>query len=633
MTPASPAATALSRAHVRQQVLRRFAKACVDFLCGCAAVITPAILLGEAHTPISTGQALLLATVVGIGVATVNAVGGAYRTVWHYSGIKEGLSLAISAVAVLVLLSVLRLVGVAPLARADIVFTALLVYVFCSVARLLRRMQVASMKRRVRSMRAAASTLRERHVLIVGAGDAGVQVCQELQPDNKLVTIVGFLDDDLAKQGTNINGVPVLGEVARLFDVAAERDVTEVIIAMPSADEDRVRTLVRRCEDVGLRVHALPGIERLVMSGTVHRPGVIGVHDLLGDFAATTTHSRDRHVLVTGGGGFIGSHLTRMLLDRGYRVRVLDSFAYGAQGLSPLRNHPHLEVMQGDICSIRDVSRAMRDVEGVVALAAIVGDPACNVDFEETINLNYASTKILTEAADFYGVKRLVFASSCSVYGASANEDDMLTERSRLNPVSLYARTRVLSENIVFDRCGDVEPVVLRLATVFGLSTRMRFDLVVNTLTARAVVDGKISIFGGNQWRPNVHCQDAARAFAAALEAPADVAAGEIFNVGGDSQNFRIADLGRMVAEIVGDVEVATQDEVPDPRDYRVSFEKIRRALDFTPAYTVADGIREVAAAVRADAALRDHGQPRFHNVHALKNFLEQAESERLVGV
>src|SRR5206468_4543200 len=143
---------------------------------------------------------------------------------------------------------------------------------------------------------------------------------------------------------------------------------------------------------------------------------------------------------------------------------------------------------------------------------------------------------------NFYGVRRLVFASSCSVYGASSH--GMLTERSRLNPVSLYARTRVLSENILFDRRGDVEPVVVRLATVFGLSPRMRFDLVVNTLTVRAVVDERISIFGGSQWRPNVHCRDAARAFILALEARAGAVAGEIFNVGGDALNHRISDLG-----------------------------------------------------------------------------------------
>ncbi|MDQ4080219.1 MAG: SDR family oxidoreductase, partial [Gemmatimonadota bacterium] len=263
------------------------------------------------------------------------------------------------------------------------------------------------------------------------------------------------------------------------------------------------------------------------------------------------------------------------------------------------------------------VSRAVRDVDGVIALAAIVGDPACNLDPEETTNLNYAATKILVETCNFYGVRRLVFASSCSVYGASDN--DLLTERSRLNPVSLYARTRVLSENIIFDRRGDVEPVVLRLATVFGLSPRMRFDLVVNTLTARAVVDKRIAVFGGDQWRPNVHCRDAARAFMTAFEAPAAAVAGEIFNVGGNAQNHRIGEIADMVAQIVGDVVVEHQKEIPDPRNYRVDFGKIRQVLGFEPAFSVAEGIREVAAAVQNNPTLQHHQSPVFHNVHALK--------------
>jgi nucleoside-diphosphate-sugar epimerase len=305
-----------------------------------------------------------------------------------------------------------------------------------------------------------------------------------------------------------------------------------------------------------------------------------------------------------------------MLLERGYRVRILDRFDYGRAGIAGL-SHPNLEVLQGDICNSRDVSRAVKSVDGVIALAAIVGDPACNLDPEETINLNYASTKILAETCNFYGVQRLVFASSCSVYGASS--DAMLSEQSRLNPVSLYARTRVLSENILFDRHGDVEPVVVRLATVFGLSPRIRFDLVVNTLTVRAVVEGRISIFGGNQWRPNVHCRDAARAFILALEAPSGDVAGQVFNLGGDTLNHRITEIGEMVARIVGDVEVEIKDDSLDPRDYRVGFSKIRRVLGFEPEHTVADGIREIAAAVRADPALRHWQDPAFHNVHALK--------------
>jgi nucleoside-diphosphate-sugar epimerase len=307
-----------------------------------------------------------------------------------------------------------------------------------------------------------------------------------------------------------------------------------------------------------------------------------------------------------------------MLLESGYHVRILDRFDYGRSALEGLADHRRLEVMAGDITSSRDLSRALKGVDGVIALAAIVGDPACNLYPDETVNLNYLATKILVDTCNFHGVRRLVFASSCSVYGA--NNGGLLTERSRLTPVSLYARTRVLSESVLFDRRGDVEPVVLRLATVFGLSPRMRFDLVVNTLTARAAIDRRISVFGGNQWRPHVHCRDAARAFIMALEAPAAAVMGEVFNVGGDGSNLRISDLGDLVAKIVGDVEVRREGDAPDPRDYRVNFAKIRRVLGFEPEYSVSRGIREVAAAVRANPQYQRFEDPAYHNVKALRH-------------
>jgi nucleoside-diphosphate-sugar epimerase len=361
-------------------------------------------------------------------------------------------------------------------------------------------------------------------------------------------------------------------------------------------------------------------VHQLVRGTDLHRPGSATLQELVNGGAPAKPRPADedgRTILVTGGAGFIGSHLVRLLLERGYRVRVLDNFAYGAAGLADVGNHPRLEILNGDICDMKAVARGVRDTHGVIALAAIVGDPACNLDPEETVNLNYQATKILMEACTFYGVHRLIFSSSCSVYGA--NSTGLLTERSRLHPVSLYARTRILSESILFDRHGDVEPVVLRLATVFGASPRMRFDLVVNTLTARAVIDRKITIFGGNQWRPHVHCRDAARAFALALEAPGATVAGEVFNVGGDALNMRILDLGRLVASSVGGgVEVVIGDDAQDPRDYRVAFSKIRDALGFVPEQSLQDGIREIAEAIRANRALQAYQDPIYHNVHAL---------------
>lgn len=615
--------------------VRRALKIAVDFSCGAIAAFVGFVVQFSALTPIALDVALTCA-LAGAIVAAVNAIGISYRTTWRYIGVKEPLVFMTCSGAVFIALGVLKVTHLVRLTWASVLLSAVLAQLLCSSARTLRRWRLAYLRRRRHAYRRSVSPIGDRHrILIVGAGDVGFAVGRQLR-ERRLrdVELIGYLDDDRSKIGTLLDQVPVLGPVEQMLAVAENENVTEVIIAISSAPSEYIRALVRRAEDVGIRARIVGGVGRLLANGDAPRPGTINVADLSSEqeveWAGATRRTApraERRVLVTGGAGFIGSHLTRMLLERGYQVRVLENFTYGMAGISAIRSHPRLEIVKGDICNLRDVSRAMRDVEGVIALAAIVGDPACNLDPEETINLNYAATKILAEAADFYRVQRLVFASSCSVYGASLKEDDLLNERSRLNPVSLYARTRVLSENIIFDRCGDTEPVVLRLATVFGLSPRMRFDLVVNTLTARAVVDHKISIFGGRQWRPNVHCRDAARAFLTALEAPAGKVGGEIFNVGGDENNHRIAEIGEIVANVVGDVAISLQNEIPDPRDYRVSFEKIQRVLNFEPEHSVCDGVREVATAMRVDHSLRMHMDPVFHNVQALRQVLAHPES------
>ncbi len=318
-------------------------------------------------------------------------------------------------------------------------------------------------------------------------------------------------------------------------------------------------------------------------------------------------------VVVTGGGGYVGSHLVRQLLASGRRVRVLDNFAYGRAGLRDLSRHPLLEIVEGDVSSVRDVGRAVQDADAVVALAAIVGDPACGLDAAETLAVNYESTKAMVEGCRFYGVRRLVFASSCSVYGASNGRAE-LDEASPVAPVSLYAQTRVLSEQVLFERCGGVEPVVLRLATVFGHSSRMRYDLVVNALTVRALVEGRFQIFGGQQWRPFVHCHDAANAFLRAVVASSEGVAGEVFNVGSERLNHTLLDVGRLVCEGVPSARMEVVEDIEDVRNYRVSFGKAAGRLGFVPDYDLRAGIHEMIEAVRRDEALRDFSDVRFSN-------------------
>ncbi|GIW43750.1 MAG: UDP-glucose 4-epimerase [Candidatus Binatia bacterium] len=326
-------------------------------------------------------------------------------------------------------------------------------------------------------------------------------------------------------------------------------------------------------------------------------------------------------VLVTGGAGYIGSHVVRKLLERGYRVRVLDKFLYGERGLADLQGNRGLEIRFGDICHIRDVVQAVKGARGVIALAALVGDAACDLDPKETLMTNYESTRLLLEACRDAAVQRLVFASSCSVYGANGN--GLLDERSPLHPVSLYARTRIMSEDMLLREAGDIEVAILRLATVCGLSPRMRFDLMVNTITARATVMGNIRVVGANQWRPHIHVRDAAEAFVRAVEAPATAVDRGVFNVGGDHLNFTVGQIAQKVVEFLPGTRVEYFDHVEDRRSYRVSFKRIREQLGFVPRFTVEDAIREVHSVLQS-GQVGDYSAPVYYNVKQLQEYSRQ---------
>ena len=235
-------------------------------------------------------------------------------------------------------------------------------------------------------------------------------------------------------------------------------------------------------------------------------------------------------VLVLGGAGYIGSLLVERLLQKGLRVRVLDSLLYGDEPLRPVKNHPDFELIVGDCRNIQDMVRAVRNVESIIDLAAIVGDPACNQDQDSALETNYAATRMLIEIAKGHGVSRVLFASSCSVYGAADVEMD---ENAAVQPVSLYGQTKVDSERALLEaKCDTFHPTILRFATVFGLGYRPRFDLVVNLLTAKAHQEGVITIFNGQQWRPFIHVRDLVEAIVLILETPVRMVSGEVFNIG-----------------------------------------------------------------------------------------------------
>lgn len=319
-----------------------------------------------------------------------------------------------------------------------------------------------------------------------------------------------------------------------------------------------------------------------------------------------------KRVLVIGGAGYIGSALVPKLLDSGYRVRILDLMLYGEEPIRPYMANPDLEILRQDFRQVDVVVQSMRGVDSLVHLGAIVGDPACAIDEDLTKEINLMATKVIADVARGIGVEKFVFASTCSVYGAS---DDVLDEHSVLNPVSLYARTKVACEKVLVRMADDkFRPTVLRFSTIYGLSGRTRFDLVVNLLTAKALGDGEITVSGGDQWRPFIHVDDAALAILNAVRAPLEQVGNEILNVGSNEQNYTIDQAAEFIRQ---EVPGATIKEIPfegDRRNYRVDFAKLERTLQFQPRWTIEKGIKQVADAIRS-GEIEDYRDPIYSNV------------------
>jgi nucleoside-diphosphate-sugar epimerase len=323
-------------------------------------------------------------------------------------------------------------------------------------------------------------------------------------------------------------------------------------------------------------------------------------------------------ILVTGGAGYIGNFVVEELLDRGHDVRVLDNCLFGDEALHPFKNNDRFELRKGDIRHIKDLSYAVEDREAVVHLAGIVGDPACEVNEQATQSVNVEATKALVEVCKLHDIERLVFASTCSVYGASERHE--LNEGSSLNPLSLYAESKIDSEQIIRystrDKVADAKglsPTILRLGTIFGWSRRMRFDLAVNLLTAKAVLEDDIPVYGGDQYRPFVHVHDAARAFVRVLESPKEDVENEIFNVGDNDLNYAIKDVGRTIEGIIPESEVRFVEHKEDNRTYRVSFDKINYILDWETEFSLEDGVTEIKEWIKSEE-ITDYSKDQFRN-------------------
>lgn len=321
-------------------------------------------------------------------------------------------------------------------------------------------------------------------------------------------------------------------------------------------------------------------------------------------------------VLVTGGAGYIGSVLVRQLLDKGYKVRAFDSLKFGGDALYDVMLHPNFEFMKGDIRNADEVSKALEGIDAIAHLAAIVGDPACKKFSDEANETNWDGSVALFEAAEKAGVKRFVFASTCSNYGKMPDPDSFVEETSELNPVSLYAELKVKFEKYLLEDRKDANmcSTALRFSTVYGFSPRIRFDLTVNEFTRNATINGEQEIWGAQFWRPYCHVDDLARAVVLVLESDEAKVRANVFNVGTTEENYNKGMIIEEVCKVVPNTKVNYVEMNEDPRDYRVNFDKIKNELGFTITKKVPDGVKEIYTLL-STGIVTDSFSQKFRNI------------------
>ncbi len=314
----------------------------------------------------------------------------------------------------------------------------------------------------------------------------------------------------------------------------------------------------------------------------------------------------DRHVVITGGAGYIGSHLTSELLRAGYRVTVLDSLLFGGESLVPFLPHPNFHFVKADVTEPRAVKDSLKvgwqRPDAIVHLAAIVGWPACQaVGRQVAWRYNVEATKSVFGQAVDLGVERFVFASTYSNYGLSS-EDKLLTEESPLNPHSLYSETKSAAEEFLLSqRDSSCAPLLLRMATLYGISPRTRFDLLVNQFVLDAFSRRELIIYQRGYSRSFIHIRDTVRGIVLGLEAERSKVCGEIFNLGTEKGNYSKDDIVRLILKRLPETVVEYKNLTfgGDVRDITVSFAKIKQVLGFETTLDADDGIRELLQALK----------------------------------
>ncbi|NQS98374.1 MAG: SDR family oxidoreductase [candidate division Zixibacteria bacterium] len=323
---------------------------------------------------------------------------------------------------------------------------------------------------------------------------------------------------------------------------------------------------------------------------------------------------QQRRVLVPGGGGYVGARLAPELLNRGYRVRIVDIFWFGEHVLDSVRGHPNLEIIKGDLRNRELVKRSLKDVTDVIHLACISNDPSADLDPQFTKSISFDAVVMLLEEAKKMPLQRFIYAGSSSVYGIK--DEPNVTEDSPHKPLTLYAKYK--SDTIPYvlglEEAG-IAPVVIHPGTLCGWSPRQRLDLTVNIFTHLAWRNRRITIFGGEQLRPSLTLEDQIELYLLLLEKEAEAISGKVWNV--RNENYSVREMAELVASMFDDVVLVTT-PTNDNRSYHTSGDKIKKELGWEPHHTIQDAVRQLRAAFD-DGRIKDPSNPVYYNVKLME--------------
>jgi nucleoside-diphosphate-sugar epimerase len=328
-----------------------------------------------------------------------------------------------------------------------------------------------------------------------------------------------------------------------------------------------------------------------------------------------------RTVLVTGGAGYVGSKLVPKLIKAGYRVKVYDTFWFGKNLFDSLINDNFLELIEADIRDIDKLNSSLIGCTDVIHLACISNDPSYDLDPKLGEEVNFTSFNPLVKNAVNSGVQRFIYASSSSVYGVK--EEENVTEKLSLNPLTDYSKYKAICESILLEKASDdFVTTVVRPATLCGYAPRQRLDLSVNILTNHAVNERLIRVFGGNQYRPNLHIDDMCDAYSYLLDQPSQLINGEIFNIG--AENMTIKEISELVADEIGQPLEIRIENTPDNRSYRVSSEHIKKKIGFMPKLGVREAVRDLKNAFNQGLLYNSLTDSKYFNLKRMNEILSK---------